>query len=458
MARRAGTVLLAAFALAVAAPPAEAQDITASCDPTCSSWRTSDFTVAWTEFPPQGIPGTRIESGCIDGPITTETNGTLIWCAVVLLDVGGVVIGSAEESRLVRLDKTPPLVTGASPSRDPDANGWYRNPVGVTFRGSDVTSGIAACTSTSYAGPDTGSARATGTCTDVAGHHSAPSAFTLNYDATGPIVTSGRPARKPDHGRWYTRPVTWRFSGSDRLSGLAGCPPVRYRGPDGRTARVVGACADRAGNVTARGFVIPYDATPPARPVVRAQTGDGAIRLRIRTGADVTRIAVVRAPGPGTRDSTIYRGRPRSFTDTRARNGKRYRYTVIARDRAANRSRTTIAAVPGPRLLAPADGALLAGPPLLRWTKVRRADYYNVQLRRDGVKVLSRWPTEARLQLADRWRFAGRIPHLVPGSYRWDVWPGFGRRVAATYGPRIGARSFVIPEASAVASGPRPAR
>ena len=49
--------------------------------------------------------------------------------------------------------------------------------------------------------------------------------------------------------------------------------------------------------------------------------------------------------------------------------------------------------MPKPELLAPPNGAVLTAPPLLRWSKVRGADYYNVQLLRDGRKVLSAWPT-----------------------------------------------------------------
>jgi hypothetical protein len=447
--RRALTLLLVAGALVgMQTSTAIAQDITASCDPTCSTWRTSDFGIVWTEFPAQGIPGTRIVSGCVDEPINTETKGTLLWCAVELLDTGGTVIGSAEESRLVRLDKTPPVVTGASVSREPDGNGWYRGPVGIAFNGSDSTSGIAACTSTTYAGPEGAAASATGSCTDVAGNSSAQAAFPLRYDATGPDVTSGKPVREPDHGRWYTRPVLWRFKGKDALSGLDECPTVRYAGPDGAAARAIGRCLDKAGNVSTRTFVLNYDATPPARPAVRALGRDHSVQLRVRVTPDVRSIVILRAPGRGgTRDSTIYRGRPRSFTDVHARNGTRYHYTVIARDRAAHRSRRTVSATPGPRLLAPADGAVLSAPPRLRWTPVRGADYFNVQLRRDGRKVLSRWPSGPRLELKSRWKFNGRVRRLVPGRYEWDVWPGFGDRTAARYGARIGGRSFVIPEA-----------
>jgi len=443
------SVLALAGSLVLGTQNAPAQDITASCDPTCSAWRTADFNIAWTEFPPQGVPGTRILSGCVDGPLTSETKGTLVWCAVELLDATQMVIGTAEESRLIRLDKTRPLVTGASGSRPPDANGWYRAPVRVAFSGSDATSGIQSCTAPTYAAPDSRTASVAGTCTDIAGNRSTPFTFRLRYDATGPDVTSGKPARKPDHGRWYRRAVTWRFHGKDALSGLAECPPALYEGPDGRAARVTGACRDRAGNVTGRSFRLYYDATAPARPTLNAVSRDRAVRLQIGTTSDVRSIAIRRAPGRGaTRDSTIYRGRPKSFTDVHARNGTRYRYTVVARDRAANRSRRTVTAVPGPRLLEPPDGAVLYAAPLLRWTPVRGADYFNVQLRRDGRKVLSRWPTQARLQLLQSWRFQGRVRRLATGHYTWDVWAGFGPRSAAQYGPRIGRRHFVVPEPS----------
>ena len=101
------------------------------------------------------------------------------------------------------------------------------------------------------------------------------------------------------------------------------------------------------------------------------------------------------------------------------RNYTRYRYTVVATDRVGHRSRKgSASAVPKPELLAPPNGAVLTSPPLLRWSKVRGADYYNVQLLRDGRKVLSGWPTRARLQLKRRWRFEGRVRRMRPGDLR----------------------------------------
>ncbi len=423
-------IALAVVFAAAGTRSAEAQVVQFSCTPgpaDCTGWHTTDVVLRW--FP---SPAVADSDNC---PIaeTLTAEGVVTWLCGVL--VGGTWTWVPAT---VSIDKTVPVVAGGAASRGPDGSGWYRAPVDVAFSGSDATSGLRSCTLATYSRPDSASAEVSGTCTDVAGNTSAAASFPLRYDATGPDVTRGRPVRKPDHGRWYTRPVRWRFKGKDALSGIAECPPVLYRGPDGALARVIGGCRDKAGNVALESFAIRYDATPPPRPAVRAVPRDGAVRLRI-AAPEARSIAILRAPGRGgTEDSTVYRGRPRSFTDFSAVNGRRYRYTVASRDRAANRSRRTVSVVPGPRLLVPADGAVLAAPPLLRWTPVHRASYYNVQLSRDGRKILSRWPERPRFQLA---------APLAPGRYEWDVWPGIGPRDDARYGSKIGSRVFVIPGA-----------
>ena len=432
-------IALALVFAAGGARSAEAQVVQFSCTPgpaDCTGWRTTDVVLRW--FP---SPAVQDSDNC---PIaeTLTAEGIATWLCGV--QVGGTWTWVPAT---ISIDKSVPVVAGGTPTRAPDGDGWYRAPVDVAFSGSDAISGLRSCTVATYSRPDSASAAVSGTCTDVAGNTSVAASFPLRYDATGPDVTRGRPVRKPDHGRWYTRPVRWRFKGKDALSGIAECPTVLYRGPDGALARVIGGCRDKAGNVALRSFAIRYDATPPPRPSVRALPRDGAVRLKI-AAPEARSIAILRSPGRGgTEDSTIYRGGPKSFTDFSAVNGKRYRYTVSARDRAANRSRRTISATPGPRLLVPADGAVLTAPPLLRWTPVHGASYYNVQLYRDGRKILSRWPVRPRFQLTVSWRWHRNDHALVPGRYEWDVWPGFGARDDARYGSRIGSRDFVIPGA-----------
>ena len=111
--------------------------------------------------------------------------------------------------------------------------------------------------------------------------------------------------------------------------------------------------------------------------------------------------------------------------------------------------RWTIAAVPRraattSALLAPRAGARVTSPPLLVWRRASRASYYNVQLYRGRVKVLSSWPARTRLQLRARWTYLGRQRQLAPGAYRWYVWPGYGRPSARRYGRLLGQSTFTV--------------
>ena len=64
-------------------------------------------------------------------------------------------------------DVQSPTATVA-PARGPDSNGWYNHPVASALSASSF-SGIASCSSTTYAGPNTAGATVSGTCTDNAG-------------------------------------------------------------------------------------------------------------------------------------------------------------------------------------------------------------------------------------------------------------------------------------------------
>jgi hypothetical protein len=153
---------------------------------------------------------------------------------------------------------------------------------------------------------------------------------------------------------------------------------------------------------------------------------------------------VSRSPGlHGAANSVLDRTGAPSYTDGHVRNGVRYAYSVTARDQAGNVSVRTIAVRPGPRLLSPSAGARIGAPPLLSWTPVKGASYYNVQLYR-GHKILSVWPKEASLKLRRHWSFAGRRFRLRPGRYRWFVWPGYGSRTRAHYGALIGSGTFTV--------------
>jgi hypothetical protein len=295
-------------------------------------------------------------------------------------------------------------------------------------------------------------------------------------------VTGGRAERPPDHGDWFTKPVRFDITGTDVMSGLLECPPVVYSGPDSRHAGVTGLCRDRAGNVFSRAFPLSFDATAPPLSGVKATPGDRTVALSWNTTPDAEVVQIARTPGLGLdAASVLFRGLDVVFVDWNVENGIQYAYEVRAEDAAGNADSETVSAVPaaplpgvavgaigpgpgpvpGPAtngapapgpgilrrgLIAPPPGASVrAGqPPLLRWTPVRRARYYNVQLFRRGRKVLSVWPARPLYQLKKSWSFRGKRQRLAPGRYHWIVWPGFGPRSKTNYGQQIGRSAFEV--------------
>lgn len=337
-----------------------------------------------------------------------------------------------------------PAAAQAIPGIDVECNGsstcegvWFTSPVVVDWSVSAATE-TQGCTDITIRDDTTGSLQG---CI-AKGSGTASATVNIQLDQTPPEVTGILPARPPDHDGWYTHPITFASQGSDATSGLESCNSASYGGPDTANAAITVTCRDRAGLSASRAFPLSYDATPPDVSTAVATTGDRVVRLRWPAGSTAS---VVRTPGlGGAVSSVVHEGSGAGLTDRDVRNGRRYRYVLTLSDEAGNSASRELSAVPDQRLLAPARSATLVGPPLLTWTPVRNARYYNVQVFRKGRKILSAWPRRAALQLKSKWRFRGKRRRLHPGVYRWYVWPGKGRREARRYGKRIGKRSFTV--------------
>jgi hypothetical protein len=452
-------LLLTLIALVFAAvlPARAAADVTATCTtPTatvasCASWFTTDVLVHWNV------------ADCPDQKITADTLGEVVSCTST--DENGMPITAQV---VIKRDTTLPEVGAGQAARGADDTGWYTKPVAIGFTGTDTLSGIGSCVPVTYTGPDTTAGSVVGTCTDVAGNVGSSPPFVLKYDATGPVVTAAVPDRPPDYHGWYTAPVTFGFLGTDATSGLAACAPATYAGPDNASAAIVGTCRDNAGNSKSQMFSLKYDATPPPVLGLRAVPGDRRVAIHWTTTADVTFVQVLRVPGMGSNAaSVVFNGPGSSFVDTDVDNGVTYVYGVDLRDAAGNESSDVVKATPrlpsvdpvpgtgsvtpgprprGARLRFPRANAMISAsrPPVLRWTRVRHARYYNVQLHRGGRKILSAWPRPPRYRLQRRWSYGGKLRRLAAGRYVWYVWPGYGRRSAARYGDLIGRRAFRV--------------
>src|SRR5919106_3152176 len=260
-------------------------------------------------------------------------------------------------------DATAPIVTGGQPGRSADLNGWYNRPVSIAFDGSDLTSGIDACTNTTYGGPDSGAASVSGICTAKAGNVSGGVGFGLKYDETDPTVTGARAERPPDHDDWFTKPVRFDISGTDAMSGLLECPQVTYSGPDSRDASVTGRCQDRAGNIASRAFPLSFDATAPPLTDVKAAPGDRTVALSWNTTPDAEVVQIARTPGLGLDPTTVlFRGLDVVFVDWNVENGVQYAYEVRVEDAAGNAGSETVSAVPAAPPPSVAVGAVGPGP------------------------------------------------------------------------------------------------
>ena len=256
------TGALAAIAVLLVLPTAARADVVitpmcttpAGASPCSGGWYTTDVTISFS----LSGSGFTISSGCDTQKLTTDTADFAASCVV---DTGGGnLVGKTVH---VKRDATPPNATGITADRGPDTNGWYNRPVTVTVSGNDAMSGIASCTATSYAGPDSSSATVTGNCRDNAGNVSGSQTLSFKYDATPPSITPA-PSRGGDSDGWYNHPVDVAFKGSDATSGLDSCTSGSYSGPDSGAASVSGTCRDVAGNVASASFGLQYDATAPS--------------------------------------------------------------------------------------------------------------------------------------------------------------------------------------------------
>jgi hypothetical protein len=84
--------------------------------------------------------------------------------------------------------------------------------------------------------------------------------------------------------------------------------------------------------------------------------------------------------------------------------------------------------------------------PTLTWRARPQVKYYNLQLFRNGRKVLSAWPTVAHYTLKPSWHYHGRTYQLAAGRYRWYVWPGYGPRSAHRYGRLLAKGAVAVPK------------
>jgi hypothetical protein len=187
--------------------------------------------------------------------------------------------------------------------------------------------------------------------------------------------------------------------------------------------------------------------TPPGnvRNLTISVSGRSALlRWRPPTG-DFDHVAIFRSAG-GKKAVSVYHGKASQFVDHRLVFGIVYRYLVVAVDHVGNQSTgvAALARATAQPLFGPVAGQRVTSPVVLRWRPTRGATFYNVQLFRGKVKILSAWPKTAKLVVSARWSYSGKTQQLLPGKYTWFVWPARGTRKAPKYQALEGFNSFLV--------------
>jgi hypothetical protein len=193
----------------------------------------------------------------------------------------------------------------------------------------------------------------------------------------------------------------------------------------------------------------PLDRTPPgnvSKLSVRMSGKSALLRWRLPVDGDFDHVAITRQRGSKAAAVLVYNGKGTTFTDRRLTTGISYRYLIVSYDSTGNRSTGVVAlATAPPQLLyAPGQDARVSAPVILRWRATRGATFYNVQLYRNGKKVLSEFPGREKLIVPSAWKYGGKAHGLAKGRYDWFVWPGRGTRRKPHFAPMEGFNSFVV--------------
>jgi hypothetical protein len=216
------------------------------------------------------------------------------------------------------------------------------------------------------------------------------------------------------------------------LSAIAASPST---GPVGGAGTAPASVAAPRAQVTARHMAI-------GRPRVRV--GARGVHVTVQwtdpIASGLERVDIVmnsrRPPRDATDGTVVYRGRGTSIV-LQLRAGQTRYLALFASDAGGTISAVARRVVSLASLvpLRPISGSSVSAAPLLTWKPWKGASYYNLQLFRNGRRVLIAWPS----------RPSFRVPAamLRPGTYVWFVWPALQvHHTAPRFADLIGRATF----------------
>jgi hypothetical protein len=219
-----------------------------------AGWYHAPVTIIWKSLDPRPSSGTPTRPA--DTTIATEGANQTATSAQSCDPAGNCATGTYP----VSIDTTAPTVT-ATVSSPPNADGWYKQPVTVSFTCADALSGIADCPDPVTINTDGANQNVTGTAVDRAGNIRTAVA-TVSMDRTAPTITA-IVSQASNGGGWNNADVTVTFQCADALAGVASCPQPVTLTEDGANQEVTGTALDRAGNSTTTSVTVSIDKSKP---------------------------------------------------------------------------------------------------------------------------------------------------------------------------------------------------
>ena len=190
-------------------------------------------------------------------PVTVSAEGGSQSVPGAAADVAG---NTATASVAVSLDKVAPVITAVM-SPAPNAQGWNRGDVTVTFTCTDGNSGIASCPAPMIVSTDGAGQQVRGIARDRAGN-TASTSVVVNMDKTAPVV-SVLPLPAANANGWNNSNVTVSFTCSDAGAGVASCPDPVTLTTEGAQQVISREVTDKAGNTATATAVINIDKSVP---------------------------------------------------------------------------------------------------------------------------------------------------------------------------------------------------
>jgi PKD repeat protein len=171
----------------------------------------------------------------------------------------------------VRLDASGPIVTHQV-NPEPNAAGWHREPVTVSFECSDPVSGVGTCPEDQVVAQEGAGQVVSGEAVDAAGNGTVDHVL-VNLDLTDPEI-SAVVGGQPNSAGWFQQPVSVAWTCTDALSGVSDCPESVML-TEASPGPVVGRATDVAGNTaTATVGPLKIDVTAPAVEITGVTDGD----------------------------------------------------------------------------------------------------------------------------------------------------------------------------------------